>query len=190
MVAGFDVYETITDPNAFFTYFVKDPAMQIEPRFVGLHAPALVKSKQIRGLRALPGVREAYRAVKDLDIIVTSASLWDDGHSMLLKYMKNSRKSLETLQTAGCIGDMLWRPLSPDGPIETPTEIRAMTLIELTDLSGFIERGKHVLLVLGPCGRCHKPKTEMLKLVLNLQPRLITHLAVDSRAARAVVRAA
>lgn len=184
MVAGFDVNEPSTDPNAFFTYFVNDPAMQVEAQFVGLHAPAVVKTKQFAGLRELDGIKQTYDRAKQLDIIVTSASLWADPHSMLRRYMTKSPASLSALEKAGCVGDMLWRPLGPDGPIEINTEIRAMTLVELSDLTRFIQRGKHVLLVLGPCGGCNKPKGGVLDLVLNSPQRLITHLVVDSRAAR------
>lgn len=187
MVAGFDLNEPATAPNAFFTYFIHDPAMRIKTRFVGLHAPALVRSKQMTDLKGLPGVREAYVGAKDLDIVVTSASLWGDEHSMLRRYMANSEDSLVALQKAGCLGDMLWRPISRKGPIGMATDIRAMTLVELGDLPGFIARGSHVLLVLGPCGGCGQPKSELLDMVLGLDPRLITHLVVDSRAAREVL---
>ena len=68
-----------------------------------------------------------------------------NGHSMLLDYMKNSPPSLRKLKEAGYCGDMLWRPLGPDGPIEIETQIRAMTLIELSHLRDFIQQGKPVL---------------------------------------------
>jgi DNA-binding transcriptional regulator LsrR (DeoR family) len=106
---------------------------------------------------------------------------------MLRKYMAKSDKSLKALQNAGCVGDMLWRPLGERGPIETESEIRAMTLVELSDLPKFIAGGKHVLLVLGPCVVCNRPKTEMLRAVLTMPPRLITHLVVDSRSAAGVL---
>ena len=184
MVAGFDVNEPSTDPNAFFTYFLNDPAMQVATRFVGLHAPAVVRTEQFQGLRELEGIKETYDRAKELDIIVTSASLWPDEHSMLRRYMSKSPESLSALEAAGCVGDMLWRPLGADGPIEIDTDIRAMTLLELSDLPKYIKRGKDVLLVLGPCGGCNAPKGGVLSAVLNRQPRLITHLVVDSRAAR------
>jgi putative sugar-binding domain-containing protein len=184
MVAGFDVQNPSTDPNAFFTYFCNDPAIQTETRFVGLHAPALVTSDQFKDLREMQGIREAYQARDQLDIIMTSGALWSDDDSMLLRYMKRSENSYSALQEAGCVGDMLWRPLAADGPIETETPIRAMTLMELTDMPDFINKGGHVLLVLGPCGGCGALKTELVKRLLRIQPALITHLALDSQTAR------
>ena len=186
MVAGFDVYDPTTDPNAFFTYFLPDPAMQVKTGFVGLHAPAVVRTKQFAELRELEGIEECYAASKDLDIVVTSASIWTDQHCLLRKYMDKSKKSLVALKDAKCIGDMLWRPLARGGPIEIETEIRAMTLMELGDLPAFVAAGKQVLLALGPCSGCGMPKGEILDAVLGMKPPLITHLVVDSLSARRV----
>ena len=101
--------------------------------------------------------------------------------------MRTSKSSINALKKAGCIGDMLWHPLGPSGPLEVDTNMRAMTLLELTDLPGFIDDGKRVLLVLGPCGVCNKPKTLVLKSVLSAEPHLITDLVADTRAARGVL---
>ena len=190
MVAGFDVEDPTTDPNAFFTYFVKDPAIQVETRFVALHAPPMVETRQLETLRRMAGLMEAFEKARELDVIVTSASSWSDScsHSMLRKYMGQKPVSLRKLEQAGCRADMLWRPLGETGPIDTTTAIRAMTLMELSELRGFIEAGKHVLLVLGPCGTCNALKTQALETVLNLKEPLITHLAVDSRTAAALLR--
>ncbi|MEI6809949.1 MAG: hypothetical protein WCN95_14625 [bacterium] len=184
MVAGFDVYDPTTDPNAFFTYFLPDPAMQVKTEFVGLHAPALVRTRQFAGLRELEGIKECYTDRKELDIVVTSASIWTDPHCLLRQYTEKSKESLDVLRAAGCIGDLLWRPIAKSGPIVTETEIRAMTLVELEDLPGFIKEGKHVLLALGPCSSCGTPKGEVLEAILGMKPQLITHLVVDSLSAR------
>lgn len=188
MVAGFDVLDPTTDPNAFFTYFHDDPAIQVETRFVGLHAPAVVKAGQFEELKDLDGIRECYACKDEIDVIVTSASSWPDEHGMLRGYTGKSPKSERALKAAGCVGDMLWRPLSRKGPIEIETEIRAMTLMELSELPAFIASGKRVLLALGPCVRCDTPKAEVLEAVLNTKPPLITHLVVDSRSARPCLR--
>ncbi|MEI6971240.1 MAG: hypothetical protein WCL44_06945 [bacterium] len=187
MVAGFDVYDPTTDPNAFFTYFLPDPALQVKTGFVGLHAPAVVRTRQFAGLKELEGIEECYAARKDLDIIVTSASIWSDQHCLLRQYMEKSKNSLIALKEAGCIGDLLWRPLAKSGPIEIETEIRAMTLMELGDLPGFIAAGKQVLLALGPCSGCGMPKGEILDAILGMRPPLITHLVVDSLSARGLM---
>jgi DNA-binding transcriptional regulator LsrR (DeoR family) len=187
LVAGFDVYDPTTDPNAFFTFFVEDPAMQVKTSFVALHAPAIVDAEILPKLRSQQGIAEAYEHARKLDVIVTSTSCWTDDHSMLRQYMKVVNESAAKLERAGCVGDMLWRPLGPDGPIELETGVRAFTILELRDVSRFIEDGHHVLLVAGPCARCHTPKSEIVKAILAQEHRLATHLAVDSRCARAVL---
>lgn len=184
LVSGFDLYEPTTDPNTYFSHFVGRPAMQTEISFVGLHAPAVVRKRQLRGLRTLYGIKEAYQRVPELDIIVTSAGDWSDEHNPLLQLMKTSPDSMDMLRDAGCVGDMLWRPLGRQGPINIETEIRAMVLVELGDLEAFISSGKHVLLALGPCGRCNKPKGRILQTILDQQIHLITHLVTDSRSLR------
>jgi len=189
LVAGFDIYEPTTDPNAFFTYFVKDPAMQVETKFVGLHAPAVVETKQYPKLRALDGIKQAFDRVNEINIIVTSASRWKDKHSVLKQYMKLSGEPLEKFEKTDGVGDVLWRPIGPDGPIEVETKIRAMTIMELRDLSRFVSQGKRVLLVAGPCGLCHEPKTELVDTILKQKEQLITHLVIDSACARGVLSA-
>ncbi len=53
--------------------------------------------------------------------------------------------------------------------------------------SELIAQKKRVLLVAGPCHRCHAPKTEVVRVILGQQDRLITHLVTDSRCAREVL---
>lgn len=187
IVAGFDLYEPTTDPNAFFSFFVNDPAMQVETAFVGLHAPALVTPKQYRTLREMHGINEAFDHARKIDILVTSAGCAADPHSLLKHYAAVSQESYDEMMRKECIGDMFWRPLGPSGPIESDAAVRAMTIMELSDLSGFIQKKKRVLLVAGPCGECAAPKTDVVKAILDAEERLITHLVVDSRCARGLV---
>jgi DNA-binding transcriptional regulator LsrR (DeoR family) len=189
MVAGFNSKDPATDPNAFFAYFVGEHQLQVKTRFVGLHAPGIVKTAQMDELRSMEYIDEAYKAVKDIDIIVTSAGgHWQEGHSALYDmYQKASPDSLKQLIEAGCIGDMMWRPLGRNGPIEDETEIRAMTLLDLSQLPSLVKHGKSVVLLLGPCGQCMGSKTEVLQTVLSYSPALITHLVVDSRTTQALL---
>ena len=163
--------------------------MQVETGFVGFRAPALVTSERIPELRDFPGIKEAFDAARDINIIVTSGSCWVDDHSLLHAFMASSKGSLKKLEKARCVGDMLWRPVGPGGPIEIPTTTRAMTLLELSQVQKGIEDGNlEVLLVLGPCGGCGRPKPEILDAVLSARPPLLTHLVVDSLSARAFLR--
>ena len=56
--------------------------------------------------------------------------------------------------------------------------------MELSEVAAFCERGNRVLLTLGPCSQCDRPKTDVLEILLNLEKPLFTDLAVDSRSAR------
>jgi DNA-binding transcriptional regulator LsrR (DeoR family) len=193
MVAGFDSKDTTAEPNAFFAYFVDEPELQVKTGFVGLHAPGMVKTASVRVLRALDHVRESFQAAKNIDIIVTSAGgHWRQGHSALHDmYAKSSPKSLEVLNKAGCVGDMMWRPLGPDGPLEMRTDVRTMTLMELSQLPEFIHRGGKVLLLLGPCGAsgCGGPKADVFRAILR-GGRKVTHVCVDSRTAKGMLEPA
>lgn len=186
MVAGFNFRETPVDPNSFFGYFTGEPRLQVETSFVGLHTPGLVPRDRVDMLRSLEYVEEAYERARAIDIVVTSAGgHWRQGHSLLYEmYKRSSPRSLAQLTELNCLGDMMWRPLGPEGPLEVETEVRTMTLMELSELPAMIARGKRVFLLLGPCGSCGGPKTEVLRAVLNHSPQLITHLVADSRSAR------
>ena len=189
MVAGFDVYEPTTDPNAFFTHFVNDASLHVATSFVGLHAPAIVEEELLPRLRQLAGIEEAYAHAHEIDVIVTSASCWRDEHCTLRRYMKLAGEPVEDLEKAGCVGDMLWQPIGVSGPIEMKTAVRAMTIMDLSDVKKFFKSGRQVLLVAGPCGACHTPKTEVVKAILGQKDHLITHLVVDSRCGRELLSA-
>ena len=55
LVAGFDVYDPTTDPNAFFTYFVDDPAIEVETGFVAFHSPSMATPEMEEILRVNQG---------------------------------------------------------------------------------------------------------------------------------------
>jgi DNA-binding transcriptional regulator LsrR (DeoR family) len=187
MVAGFDVSEPTTDPNAFFTYFVKDPACLVTTSFVGFHAPAMARAETIQELRDEAGIREAYERVGEIDIIVTSASCWADEHCMFRHYRNLAHEPMQELEETGCAGDILWQPIGYDGPIEVEDGARAMTVMDLDEVSRFVADDNLVLLVAGPCGMCHEPKTDVVKAILEQPERIITHLVIDTGCARALL---
>ena len=187
LVAGFDVSDPSTDPNAFFTYFVGDAIIPVKTSFVALHAPAMVQARFEDELKGLPVIKEAYARASEIDIIVTSTSDWTDDHSMLRHYMAVAGESLDELERAGCIGDILWQPLCAEGPFELNSKIRAMTIMRLAQVSELVAQDKQVLLVAGPCHRCHEPKAKVVRAILHQPNRLITHMVTDSRCARAML---
>ena len=149
----------------------------------------MVKASVESELREMPAIKEAYESAAEIDIVVTSTSLWSDKHSMLRHYMYLAGESVDELEQAGCVGDILWQPIGADGPFPLNSEIRAMTIMELDRLSDFVRRKKHVLLVAGPCHQCHEPKTRVVRAILDQQQRLITHLVTDSRCVREMLSA-
>jgi DNA-binding transcriptional regulator LsrR (DeoR family) len=192
LVAGFDWDMPVTDPNAFFLYFFRTN-LQVEAHFVALHAPALVRPDRLQENLELPGIREAAEQVNDIDIFVSSAAVMVDEHSMMSRYLKNppheddGKRMQEMLQRDGCVGDMLWQPLSRKGPIKLQQyPYRSLSIVDLDQLPAFIRRGRQVLLMLAPCGQCRRPKTEILQAILELDEPLITHLVVDSPTARSL----
>jgi len=189
MVAGFNMQDPSTDPNGFFTYFASEPALQVKTSFLGLLAPGIVKTSEIDKLRSIEYIRDAYERAREIDIIITSAGgHWQEGHSGLRNlYSLWAPQSLEQLNKAGCIGDMMWRPLGRDGPLSIRTDMRTVTLLELGELPDFIKQGKKVVLLLGPCGDCGGSKEEVLSAIVNYRQPLITHLVADSRSARALL---
>ncbi len=189
LVAGFDVFDPTTDPNTFFTLFQSDKSSGIEFGFVGLHTPPLVKTADYHDLIKVQGIKESYGEADKVDIIVTSASNWSDDHCLLKQYMMKSPHCQRILDENLCVGDMLWRPIGKTSPINALTEIRAMTLFELNQIPALIRKGKHVLLVLGPCVYCEQPKSEILEAILGQREKLITHLVADSRSVRGMLKA-
>jgi DNA-binding transcriptional regulator LsrR (DeoR family) len=179
-----------TDPNSFAAHFTREP-LQMEVRFEGLMCPGMVSADNEAVLRTMPGIKESYDKIDLLDVIVTSAGgHWDDGHSRLhgAYVEKDDQAALDWLKQHGCIGDLMWGPISKSGAVPLAGHTRAMTLITLDQLPRLIQRRKKVMLILGPCVQCGKPKPEILDAVLNWSPPLITHLVVDSRTVHQLFR--
>jgi DNA-binding transcriptional regulator LsrR (DeoR family) len=188
LVAGFEVFDPTTDPNTFFTLFQTQVPFGTTFEFVGLHAPTVVPADQYDCLRETEGIRESYEEVGKLDLIVTSAATWKDKDSTFRKRMVKSEDCKKALSDAQCVGDMLWLPLGPQGPLNPVSNVRTMALVQLQQLPVFLSRGTHVLLVLGPCAACQEEKSEILRAILAPKEHLISHLVVDSRSAREVLR--
>lgn len=188
IAAGFDPKDPTMDPITFFSYFSEDRLSDVKVEFRALHAPLLVHSDGIKVVREQPYIKEAIAAVRDIDIIVASGSDWRDEHSALRILMERFPDSKLVLEKEGVVADVAWRPFGKNGPIETETGVRALTLVELHDLPGLIEQKKRVLLTLGPCGLCNEPKGRLLDCLLEQRTPFITDLVVDSRTVRQMLR--
>ncbi len=108
--------------------------------------------------------------------------------------LRHDKRGYNRLIKAGTVADMLWQPLTFDGPAEVDTKVQAMTLAPLSGMPDFIDRGKKVLFVLGPYeGGFDKGDVLLAALGaeatadagLSARP-LFTHLVCDHRTARAV----
>ena len=108
--------------------------------------------------------------------------------------LKRDKKGYNRLLKAGTVADMLWQPLTFNGPVEFETKVQAMTLSPLNRIPDFIDRGKKVLFVLGPYeGGFHKGDVLLAALGAEADagssfPPLFTHLVCDHRTARSVFR--
>jgi len=190
IVAGLSPTDPLTDPNAFFTYYVNRPLLRVKVEFLGLHAPAITNSDDMQKILAQREVQFACKSAKELDVIVTSGSDWADKHSLLAAQMRDwDAPGFERLRELGVQGDIMWRPVSASGAIEDRTTLRALTLKDLEDLPGFIGRGGSVLLTMGPCAGCRKPKGRITRILLDLPDRVFTHLVIDSLSADELVSA-
>jgi DNA-binding transcriptional regulator LsrR (DeoR family) len=199
LTAGFDVQTIVTDPNAFLSYIVGSPSVQIKTGFVGLRAPAIVRLDQREELLALPGVKEAYDLAGSLDLVVTAAGVRDDEHSMLHRYYdRYSPTTVDFLKRSGYVGDYLWWPLRPTEPVsleeaqadaDADELYWALTLLDPTRLHRLVNDGANVLLVMGPCTYCFQDKSTVLGAVLKQRHRLVTHLVADSRSVRTFLEA-
>ncbi len=187
LVAGFDDAAPGTDPSSFFIY-LDDIQSSFDRTFVLLHAPAFLPSKDLRTICEYPSVRYAKEQASHLDLVVTSAAAFADDHSQLKNYYykHHAKSTVDRLTGEGCIGDILWLPVTELGPLDlSGYKYRPMTLLELSELPERTDRGTKVLLVIGPCADPRRPcdyrKTEVLNAVLNFQrqKKYFTHLVCD-----------
>lgn len=183
LATGFDPTQPQTNPNGFFNMFADNPMLQVEAKFYGLSAPAMVTPTLLQELKKQDELKQAYAAARTLDIVATSGSEWADEDCGLRSRMQASPESVRILEENGCVGDILWLPLSRSGPITVETELRALSLIELSELPAIIKGRTRVMLMLGPCGGCGMPKGNLLECVLRQRRPLVTDLILDSRTA-------
>ncbi len=183
MVTGLQLHDPRTDPNTFFNYL---SGLVVETDFVALHGPALPTRAMIDQLRKSHApTQEAFELGEQIDIIVTSGASWkDEDHSQLRKLMLVYPNEVEGLQNEGCVADMLWQPVNERGPIKNESRVRALTLLRLDEMPDAIRKqGKKVLLVLGPCSICSRPRDDVLRTLLNLEDQYFTHLVAETRTA-------
>ena len=192
MVAAFNEDEFESDPNNFISYFLQKP-LPVDISFIPIAAPGIVEVKHRKELRKFREIEGVYQAAKKLNIVVSSGGDWMDAHSTTQAYLQEVDQSdFEALREYPAIGDLLWQPLSAEGPIDMDNgdfTFRPNTLMNLNELHSAIEeRGLRVLLALGTCGRCGKPKGNLLNTILGLEERLVTDVVTNSPTAYEALR--
>ncbi|MGI9473862.1 MAG: hypothetical protein ACR2NZ_20130 [Rubripirellula sp.] len=184
MVAAFNENDFESDPNNFITYFLQKP-MPIDISFIPIAAPGIVEVKHRKELRKFREIEGVYKAARKLNIIVSSGGDWADAHSTTQRYLQEVDQSdVDALREYPAIGDLLWQPISAEGPIDMDGgdfTFRPNTLVDLSEIPSAIEeRGLRVLLALGTCGRCGKPKGNLLNTILGLDQQLVTDVVTNS----------
>jgi len=193
LAGGFDLddvnaHADSTNPNSFWSYFVDNPGHRFESQFMGLSAPGLVTWEEAKYLRQLRGIKEVFDKREEVEIIVSSAGHWGEGHTQYMRYEKAAPKFNRALVAAECVGDVLWHPVTrkkmPGNPALVP-----MTLFTLDEVSERIRNNARVLLVIGPCGFCGESKNSILRAILDDGSRkLVTDLVVDARCALEILK--
>lgn len=174
--------------TSFFNLF---PRNQVHSQ-VGLFAETLVPCHDYAAIKARPGVAEAFAAIDDIDLVVTSMGDVNDDHDLLAMFLRKMG-ALEDLRRLKCVGNVQYRPFSADAPIVGQgRDLRAVTLFELEDLVQRVKyKDKHVLLIARQCGLCGRDRSEALRPLLT-QPRLrvFSHVVMDVVTGKALLSGA
>ena len=167
-------------PISFLNLF---PERHVETR-LGLFAETLVPARDFPDLPGHIGVKEAFGAKDDIDVIVTAMGDFDDPHDLLRVFLKESGQDIERYRRRGWLGNVQYRPFTAAGPAqEEPDDLRAVTVFELQDLAKrALDRDKEVILMSRQCARCRRrrPRVRALRaLIESDQLCVFTRLILD-----------
>lgn len=198
---GFNPEFLREDPNFFLSAFDSDSLYeklaQREPKtiisFMGLYAPSIIPTEQLGIIQAMEGIKESIAAASDIDIVVTSASDFDDSGSTLAEFYKARPKEAKRLEKAGVKGHLLYLPIGDDGPISADKhEFILPTILTLQQLHEMIVNHEskrkypaRVVLVAGLTKEM-RPK-QVIYTILKQKQKVITDLITDQRSAKDVL---
>ncbi len=188
LTTGHSVWDPLETPISFFSYFAESGFS--EAKFVGLFAEPLVPVEDYADALRSQIVQEAFERRSELDVVVTSLASSADEHGHLYQYLARfvDPEAPRRLLERGWVGDQQLRPYSATEPLEITEGMKPITLFEIEDLVAFArQRGKHVVLLCSPCGKCGRVKDDALVPMLT-SPKLHiwNHLLVDELTAEAV----
>jgi hypothetical protein len=194
MVASFKDDDFFADPNSFSTYFLATSRVKV--RLVRLALPGLIEEEHYQAIQEIPSIRNMFDRRGELDIVVTSGSLWNDKRGTLREYIRaaveqadkrgraGSNDARDAFENAHVVGDLLWQPINEEGPVDIVLPYRITTLMKLVELPEFIDGGGSVLLVMGCSGVSGAPKSPLLRAILNLREKAhqnwVTNVVSDS----------
>ncbi|MCS7237397.1 MAG: sugar-binding domain-containing protein [Thermoguttaceae bacterium] len=208
---GFLPNEPQKSPISCFSYF---DGLPTEIECVALFTETVVSSDDFGLVTANPAVKCVMDRKNEIDIVVTSLAAASDRHGLLRRYLEWLREmggideaKLDRMHQNGWIGDVQFRPYSAAGPMDDHCGVRAVTLLEISDLvewanhtisaKSFGDQGKqtgsfkYIVLVAGPCAECGELKTVALKPLLeNEKLRVFTHLVTDVATAQDLLQKA
>lgn len=174
---------------SFFNLF---PSISVQEK-VGLFAETLVRSDAIQDIRTCPGCREAFEAIKDIHLVVTSMGDMQDEHALLRMWYSDcpNRRNLSWWREA--VADIQYRPYGKDRFLkERPDELRAVTLFELEDMVALAQRrDRHVILIARQCGLCEPHRTKasaLLPILRHPEMRVFSRLVMDSPTAHELMQ--
>jgi DNA-binding transcriptional regulator LsrR (DeoR family) len=174
-------------PISFLNLF---PEHLVE-RKLGLFAETLVRAGDFAGLSGHTGIKEAFAAKSDIDLIVTAMGDFNDPHDLLSVFLKDSGQDLKALRRRGWLGNVQYRPFTANGPVEeAPDELRAVTVFELADLvERAKDRTKEVILMARQCGVCGRAHAGALRALLsNTNLKVFSRLVLDRFSAVALLK--
>jgi DNA-binding transcriptional regulator LsrR (DeoR family) len=160
-------------------------------RKLGLFAETLVRVRAFKGLASHTGVKEAFAAKKDIDLVVTAMGDFHDPHDLLSIFLEDSGQDLAALRKRGWLANVQYRPFTADGPArELPRDLRAVTVFDLEDLVELAEqRSKEVILMARQCGICGRTRAEALRpLLTNPALKVFSTLILDAATARELLK--
>ena len=174
-------------PISFLNHF---PEHLVESK-LGLFAETLVPAGEFEDLRGHTGIKDAFNAKEDIDLVVTAMGDFDDPHDLLSLFLRDSKVDLKALRRRGWLGNVQYRPFTAKGPVkETGKELRAVTVFELEDLVNLAkDRSKEVILMARQCGLCSRPRAGALRALLsNPGLRVFSRLVLDRATAAEVLK--